>query len=366
MLLNRHGMSLLLMGPFVALACGGDAVDVGHSANPGWVDAPTTDAPASDASAAAPQLIYEHDHPIFGFALDEATLYALIDHGATFELVSCPIERCRSQRKILLRGPKLGNEGPDQTPLVLTGGWLYWMIANGGPNGIAGCPVTGCSQPQFLPSTFDSLLVGDADGAYWIDADKSLLRITPGAEAPERLQQLQGDVVNARHLLARGDYMYFSQGVAVSTVHRVRKDGTAPVELLATDEAVSGLAVTSDALYYSTQILTGRIAECPPDDCATGASTLIANQRWPKETLIDGNSAFWLSSATFSEGRAHATLSSCELPDCASVTPRVSDVPLRDISDEFSGGPAFAVNQQSVVWLDQLRWSGNSFWRSPR
>lgn len=364
-MLNGYEISLLLSA-LVALGCGGNAVDVGHSQNRGWADAPANDTSASDASAAAPQIIYENEHAIFGFALDETTVYALIDHGATFELVSCPIEHCRSQRKVLLRSPKLGEEGADLTPLVLTGGWLYWMVANGGPSGIAGCPATGCAQAQFLPSTFRSLLVGDADGAYWIDDDKSLLRITPSAEAPELLRELDDELVEARHLLARGDYMYFSLGDVVSTIRRVRKDGTDPSELVATDEEISGLAVTSDAIYYSTQILTGRIAECQLVGCQTGASTLAANQRWPKETQVDGNEAFWLSSSTFSDRVAYATLSSCELPDCVSVMQRANDVPVDNITDQYSRGPTFAVSQQAVVWLARYGTFGTSFWKSPR
>ena len=217
-----------------------------------------------------------------------------------------------------------------------------------------------------MPTSFRSLLVGDADGAYWIDDDKSLLRITPGAQAPELLRELDDEVVEPRHLLARGEYMYFSLGYEGSTIQRIRKDGTGASELVATDEAISGLAVTSDALYYATQILTGRIAACPLDDCKAGAATLASNQRWPKETQIDSNEAFWLSNKTFSGGLALATLSSCELPDCASVKQRASDIPVDDINDEFSRGPTFIVSEEAVVWLARFGLSGTSFWGSPR
>jgi hypothetical protein len=369
-MLKSYEIPLLLSALF-AFACGGNAVDVGHSQNPGWVDAPASDAPASEHSAAAPQVVYQSEAArIFGFALDGTTLYALIDHGRSFELVSCPIEHCRSQRKVLLRSPKLGEEGADRTPLVLTGGWLYWMVANGGPSGVAGCPATGCAEAQLLPTTFGSLLVGDEDGAYWIDEDKSLLRIAPSAATPERLRSLADEIaeqiLGPRHLLARGEYMYFSLGYDVSTIHRVHKDGTGASEVLATDEEISGLAVTPDAIYYPTQILTGRIAQCPPDGCTVGARTLAANQRWPKETQIDGSEAFWLSSATFSDNVAYATLSSCELPDCASVKQRASDIPIRDLSDEYSRGPTFAVSPQALVWLAPDGDFGTSFWRSSR
>lgn len=157
-MLNGHENYLIFSALF-ALGCGGNAVDVGHSQDRGWADAP-----AKGASATTPQTIYESDQAFFGFALDANTLYALINHDDAFELVSCELEQCRSERKVLFSGPYGDESGFRSTPLVLSGGWLYWITSEGGVNGIAACPTTGCTKPRFVPTTIYSPLAADSEG----------------------------------------------------------------------------------------------------------------------------------------------------------------------------------------------------------
>ncbi len=363
---NRDAKSLLLSA-LLTLGCGGNAVDVGHSTNRGWADAP-----AKAASATTPQTIYESEDAIFGFALDDDTLYALITHDNTFELVSCPLERCRSQRTVLFSGPKFGHEGFEPAPLVLAAGSLYWLITNGEPWSIATCPTTGCAQPQLLATRWHTGLAGDADGAYWIDADQSLMRMAPNAEAPERVRNLASDLVAPQLLSAHGEYLYYNYieySARLSSIRRVRKDGTSPSELVVTDDAISGLSVAADGLYYPSQLLAGRIVKCPVDDCAAGGTTIAANQRWPKGILVDGNEAFWLNNPRFSGQTPHAALLSCRLPECASVNERVADFPAVGgtyVVDATGLGPMFAVNRESIVWLEGFHGFGSRFRRVSR
>jgi len=365
-MLNRRETPLIFSA-LVALGCGGNAVDVGHSENQGWADAP-----ADDASATTPQTIYKSEEAIFGFALDDDTLYALIVHDETFELVSCPLERCRSERTLLVSGPWLNESYPTATPLVLSGGWLYWLTANSEPEGIAACPTTGCQQPTFTPTRIRSRLTGDGDGgAYWFEYGASLMRISAGAQTAEIVRDLATEGVAPQDLAVQGDFVYFNDvGYATSSIRRIHKDGTSASELLVTDDVIADFSVNADALYYTSQILTGQIVECSIGDCAGSSATLVGNQRWPEGVQVDGAEAFWLNNQRFSQTPtnatlSHATLLSCVLPDCASVEERVRDFPVEGLRFAYTG-PKFAVSRQAVVWLEQFHGIGTSLRRLSR
>jgi hypothetical protein len=349
-MLNGYEISLIVSA-FLALGCGGDAVDLGHDSH-GWADVP-----AQTASVASPP-IYQSENPVFGFTLDDTTLYALIDRvdagGSSFELVACPFDRCRSERRVLFNGPKLGREGPDSTPLILVGGVLYWVFANGEPSGIAACPATGCDRPRVLSSQYRSCLAGDIDGVYWLDADKSLLRMRPDAEAPEYVRSLADEAIEPVGMLASGDYIYLAgYGNDIESVRRVRKDGTGDSELVLTDEHIGGFSMGSDAIYYTSRILTGRVAKCPLDGCGAGGSTLAASQRWPEGIQVSGSDVFWVNNSRPTANGTHASISSCELPDCALVQKRVSDFP--HFTSNSPDEARFVVNRQVIVWLEPYR-----------
>lgn len=356
-MLNRRETSLIASALF-ALGCGGNAVDVGHSQSRGW-----TDAPAEDASTTTPQTIYQSEELIFGFALDDDTLYALIVHHDTFELVSCPLERCRSARKVLFSGP-YPETGLSETPLLLSDGWLYWRV-NGDFDALAGCPTTGCTQLQVVQTRSNGPLAADSEGVYWIDREKSsLMRLTAGIETPEPVRDLNAEMGDGASLAARGDYLYV--GSNNETIQRFRKDGAGDLELIATDEMVVAFAVTADDIYYSSQLLTGRVVRCPLAGCAANGQTLAANQRWPEEIQVEGNEAFWLTNPHFSQNVTHSTLHSCQLPECASVQERVPDLPGNDIVNYQQQGSTFAVSQRALVWLEPISPNGTNLRRLAR
>jgi hypothetical protein len=362
--MRNHYEALLLLSALLALGCGGNAVDVGHSQQRGW-----SDAPAKDAKPAIAQTIYESDEAMFGFTLDDDTLYALIAHNDTFELVSCPLERCRSERSVLYSGPWLDQPSPLSTPLIVSGGWLYWVVANGGPNGIAACPKTGCAAPRFVPTQIRSRVTGDTKGgAYWIDNEMSLMRIAADADAPEPVRVLAGEALDPQHLCVRDDYVYFNDqgGASSSSIRRLPVDGSSASELVATDDMITGFAVTADALYYPSQILTGHIIECPLPGCQAGGRTLVANQRWPEGVQVHGNQAFWVNNQRFSERGTLAALATCVLPDCASVKELVLDFPVHGIVDYQHEGAKFAVGSRAVVWLERFHGIGSSLRRLAR
>jgi hypothetical protein len=354
-----HGIAIFI-GGLTGLGCGGNAFDVGHSQNRGWADAPP-----EDASATTPQTIYESDQEIFGFALDDNTLYALINHDDTFELVSCELERCRSERNVLFSGPYVDESGFHSTPLVLSDGWLYWISSENGATNIAACPTSGCTQPRFAQAAISSGLAADPeDGVYWVDHEQSsLMRFAVDIDAPESVRGIVTELGGTLALAVHGDYVYVAD--QAETISRFRKDGTGVREPIATDDMLVAFTVAADGVYYSSQLLTGRIARCPLTGCVATGETLVDNQRWPEGVQVEGNEAFWLTNPRFSENLTHATLHSCRLPDCSSVQERVGDLTTTDIVDSSSQGPTFAVSQRAIVWLEPLR-DGTSFRRLPR
>lgn len=364
-----HGYKVFLnISALLALGCGGNAVDLGHSPNRGW-----SDLSAQDPSATTPQTIYASEDAIFGFALDGDTLYALITHLDTLELVSCPLDRCRSERKILFSGPWPDHPSAISTPLVLSGGWLYWIVANGEPHGIAACSATGCAQPSFVQTDVRGAIAGDGEGVvYWFDQNGSLMRIAAGASSAERVREGANELSDPLSLSVQGDYIYFNDlGSGSSSIRRVRKDGTGAAELVVTDDEIWDFSVTDDAIYYASEILTGRVVECPLDDCLAGGTTLAANQRYPEGVQVDRNEVFWLNNQRFSRlenntRQSLATLLSCVLPDCASVQKRLSDVALDGSIPVQHLGPRFAFSSNAVVWLEQFHGAGASLRRLSR
>jgi hypothetical protein len=354
---NRYA-TWLGLSALLALGCGGNAVDLGTNGSR-WADAAT-----SPSDPTVPQTIYESAEGIFGFALDGPTLYALVNRGDTIELVACPLTHCRSQRTTLFSRPKTGNEGTESTPLVLAAGLLHWVDTAAAQRRVLACPTTGCSEPHVLTTDWSSGLAADDEGAYWVNFDRTLMRRAPGAEAPTVVCDLIQERELTSGLAARGDYVYFAASTnGSSSIRRVRKDGTSLPEAIATDQSISGFSFAADSLYYLSRVLTGRVAKCTLDGCATGGSTLAANQRWPGSIRLEGNDVFWLNNTQWSYTTAKATLVSCRLPDCATLETRLVEFSL---AFGVAQDESFAVNQDSIIWLEAAHATGTSLRRLAR
>jgi hypothetical protein len=343
--MGKHRKKALIVGALAALGCGGNAVDLGHAqGGQGWIDAPE-----QEASTSTPQTIYESDEEILGFALDGATLYALVNHHPNFELISCPLELCRSQRTTLFSGPKPSDNVEQLITLVAAGGRVFWAFDN---TDLVACATTGCSDLQRVsPALAAGCLTTDGDALYWIARDQTLQRLNLNSDAPEQVRELAGQIVGPDRLVSHGDYLYLSDAEAdLPSIRRVRKDGTTDAELVVEDDAISGLSAVGDSIYYPSKILSGRIVKCTPNDCGRASVILADNQRWPSEIRVDGDEAFWLTDTRFSYNPTNSSLSSCRLPDCVSVEIRAGDFPRQGTS--FYRATSFAVGPRSVVWLE--------------
>jgi hypothetical protein len=353
----------LIMSALLALGCSGNAVDLGHGGDgQGWSD--TT---AQEGSSSTPQTIYDSDLPILGFTLDGPTLYALVYHAPTFDLISCPLERCRSQRTTLYSSPKMNDDYYKRNPvfdatLVVAGSRVFWL--SGG--GLVACPKTGCTEPQRLSTIQCSdCFAADGDTLYWLDREKAVQRLKPNTDVPEQVHEPMAEILDPDHLVVGGDYLYISDpGADSPSIRRVRKDGTGGVELVVEDDAISGLSAVGDSIYYPSKILSGRIVECAADDCAKSAVTRADHQRWPTELRVAGDEAFWLIQASRSDYPSNSSVASCRLPDCNPVEIRVADFPLEFGANVPHYHSHLAVGPESVVWVEgrlqevgsSLRW----------
>jgi hypothetical protein len=349
--MRKYRKIALVFGALVALGCGGNAVDLGHGRDgQGWSDTAASEAPRS-----TPQTIYDGDLPILGFALDGPTLYALVYHAPTFDLISCPLEHCRSQRTTLYRSPKMDDDYYLDnfvigTTLVVAGDRLFWLNSTG----IVACPKTGCTEPQLVSSVqcFDCF-AADGDTLYWLDRDKAVQRLKPNTDVPEQVHEPMAEILDPDHLVVGGDYLYISDpGTDLPSIRRVRKDGTGEVELVVEDQAISGLSAVGNSIYYPSKILSGRVVECAADDCAKSAVTRANNQRWPMEVRVAGDEAFWLTKTRVPDHPSNSSVSSCRLPDCSSVEIRVADFALEPFANPPEDHPYLAVGPDSLLWLE--------------
>jgi hypothetical protein len=365
--MRKYRKISLIPAALVALGCGGNAVDLGHGPdNQGW-----SDAPDREASSSTPQTIYDSDLPILGFTLDGPTLYALIYHAPTLDLISCPLERCRSQRTTLYRSPKMSDDFYEKHPifdttLVVAGDRVFWLSGTG----LVACPKTGCTEPQRVtPSLlgFDCF-AADADTLYWLDGDQTVQRLKPNTDVAEHVHGPIADLLFPDHLVVGGDYLYISDPSGdLPNIRRVRKDGTGDAELVVEDEAISGLSAVGDSIYYPSNLLSGRIVECTPDDCAKSAVTRADNQRWPRELRVADDEAFWFTQASMSHYPSNSSVASCRLPDCNPVEIRLADFPLESFGNEPQYRPHLVVGPESLLWLEApLQEVGSSLRRLAR
>jgi Domain of unknown function (DUF5050) len=348
----------------VALGCGGNAVDLGTRGSNGFADVA-----GESATPETPQTIYDGDDRVFGFGADDTKLYALLEEmGGAGRLVSCPIDRCKSELTLLASNVTLPNSSANDTKLESLGDWLYWTYGGGSPAlGVAACPKTGCAEVVLVESSFRGELASDGQYVYWVDEDRALLRWQPGG-APERLAALPDGGGEA--LAVSADHVYFTndRGTGVS---RIRKDGSGAVTLIARADKISSLGVSGDAVYYASRTLAGALLRFALD--GAGESTVVAsNQRWPSGVRVSGADLFWIANAGFANlgsGREIGDLIGCRLPACQG--PRAWHRGF--LLSELGGGSqpsavrgGFVITSSFVWWLEGKNGFGSALRRLPR
>lgn len=347
-------------------------MDLGRGSSRSWADTPD-----EQASTTTAQTIYDSgygnpagDDGILAFTVDETKLYALVNHWGSYELISCPFESCQSQRRVLYSGPRWTIQPLEVNQLILVDGRLFWAVtvAEQDIQGVASCSTEGCALPAITRSSpqrgedQQSELAGDSKYLYWVDSELGLVRLGRDAAALEPLRAFS-EGVTAHKLAVGGDYVYFSDR-ADETIYRARKDGTSDAEVVAIENHLSALAADDDALYYTTNLLTGRIVECRLGDCASSSSRVVAEQRWPLQLEVQGHEVFWLTDLA-SAFTSRVMLKSCSLLDCAGPAERqeFSILPGTPYSD---GGHNFAVNQRFVFWNEVYAGRGSGLRRLAR
>jgi hypothetical protein len=353
--------SWLILSSILTVGCGEGAVDLGGRDASGWADAPT-----QDADPTQPQTLFEGEAEVVGLAVDETTLYALLYHvwQGESELVSCPIDRCRSERSTLSFSP----ESWDHTPLVLVADRLYWIANLSGPeHGVASCPLAGCETPDLVLSPTHSDIAGDGEHVYWIDSDGWLNRLGPGSAEPEKVRELLTVLLNERKagdgfafvpstLEIAGDHVYFVNNSVNTDIYRVRKDGSEAPTRVATDESIGGIGVTTEALYYTTSTLTGAILSCPLAGCEDQSRPIATNQRWPSGLRTNHGEAFWFKAVQPGERYTRGSLSSCRLPECSTVKELAGNFVLPDTKLFSSNNDRawVAINRAFVLWVEAI------------
>jgi hypothetical protein len=359
--------SWLILSSILTVGCGGGAVDLGGRDASGWADAPS-----QEADSTRPQTLFEGKALVFGLTVDETTLYALLFHGEQgYELVACPIDRCRSERSTLSFYPGAGVH----TPLILMGDRLYWVEFDDIPGqGIASCPLAGCETPDLVLSRINSDIAADGEHVYWIDSDCWLNRLGPGSAEPEKLRDLRpavlkpGGAAAPGTLAIAGEHVYFIN--ASVEIYRVKKDGSEAATPFANDERIGGIGVTTEALYYSTTTLAGAILSCPLAGCEDQSRAIATNQRWPSGLQTHHGEAFWFNTEQPSMQSARGSLSSCRLPECSTVKEVVSNFPLPDraVGAGSNDHAWVAINRAFVLWVEASEGDslGSALRRLPR
>lgn len=337
MMLNSR--KAIFLAALAALACS-KPTDLGS--NSGWLDLPE-DAAAKDEA----QILYDNPRElVFGLALQDTTLFALVRQDGDSQLVSCPVARCGSERTILARGGTSAEVADTftKTPLVIVGGQLAWFV---GPHGaIATCPTTGCDEPNVVESgpidgNVDGL-AADGESVYWTSGweRSSIWRLRVGESTPQLVRHLSTRPTGI--VTEHDEFFYYATEDGIS---RARKDGTADPEVVVEEREIHGMAAGADALYYTTRTLAGRIVRCPWS-AACEATSLVKGQRFPAVLRHAGTELFWLSFPFGGIGNGldkTGKLSSCRLPECDEV---------QDADVRFDKTTSVAASSSFLVWTE--------------
>jgi hypothetical protein len=363
----------------LVVACGGSSVDLGQRDAAGFFDLEGPPVASADGTP-TPQTIYEAETRVIAFTVDETKLWALIDsaddNGA---LVSCPIDRCRSERQTLARGVGSFGSMSSSTSLVLASDMLFWIYGEGFPGeGVARCRVSGCEAPTLAESPqLETNIAGDADHVYWVDADGWLTRWGIDDAPAERLRDLNGSpevdgplIGRVNRITIAGDYAYFRQvgATQASVLSRVRKDGAAAPEVLLTADHVSSVGATLTEVYYTFQTLAGSVRARAVTGNG-GERVLASNQRWPLALEIAGSEAFWINKQQPVTNSPRGTLVSCALPECASTKTLISEIALQDTGlglNQFDLSQRMALNSRWLIWIERGGTWGSTLRRLPR
>jgi len=326
------------------LGCGGKAFDLGHTESEpqGFADLPEAD---GDAGGADPQTLYRSTTELVSaFTLDETNVYAIITHADSYELISCPIERCRTARTTLYSAPYPHPPGNGYLNLIVVGETLFWTTDE---YLVASCSKHGCDQPLVTNSVVQ-VLAGDDEYAYWLDG-ANFMRLAPGSATPELVRRDEAHLFGGP-LYVSTSSVYFTS-VRSDGIYRMAKDGQTDAELFASDQDIADISVNRDALFYTSNILTGRVVRCELDDCGAGTSRVAAVQRWPSEVHATESELFWLNEVTSSSRGTKGSLASCALPACDSVRQWGLDFTIESSSPKLN---SVAVNDRYVVYVESV------------
>jgi sugar lactone lactonase YvrE len=191
--------------------------------------------------------------------------------------------------------------------LTLAGGVLYMSIEQPPDysNSILSLGTSGGSSPA--PLVIDqtvSALVTDGTYVYWPDMwAKSIFRVPAGVAGAHRQRIASGEYLElTSNLVTDGDYVYWGEGTVGGTggsVKRVKKDGSAPVETVATSASPDWIAVDADYVYWTDQGNTDAadfvyLYRAPK---AGGDATPLVKADWMTHTfeyvLVDGDAVFY-------------------------------------------------------------------------
>lgn len=262
------------------------------------------------AQGDSPQAVYEGSAHVTAYAVDETTVYALLDdeNRRIQRLVSCPFEDCARNLKTLteLPWPSTGYD-LEPTNLSLSDGELFWTQrhpSKQASDSIVSCSTSGCAdgarQIWVLPSSANTApdgnqglsLAVDADSVYWWQ-DQALMRCSRSdCRAPQSIAEGLLGYAPSSALLAYGPDIYLS---SIGEIVRIRKDGSAAVEVITrNDSHLGSISVGENGLFFPTTVLTGGIWHCAMDGCGLEPEPVVGGQRWPRATMVDATDVYWV------------------------------------------------------------------------
>lgn len=349
--MRKLGISL----PFWLLAACGGTVDAGDRER--WSER------IDPAQVGTPQTLYEGSASVTAYAVDDTTLYALVndEHRKVLRLVSCPFENCAPNIKTLAEVPAPMMLYMELSSLLLSNGELFWVkgqVSNEPGYTILSCPTSGCPDgPRDVgahlapdaPLTIHRLaptFAVDADSVYWWRG-QSLMRCSRSdCQSPEAIvENFLGDT-RSSVLLASRSYVYISSSEEIS---RARKDGSAGVEVITrSDTRVGPVSVGENGLFFPSSVLTGGIWRCPIEGCGVEPEVVVAGQRWPSALQLDDTDVYWAGIESLDQYAKMGSLARCPQSGCEGASVLASRL-------EFSSGSAtpFVMNQDFLFWAEE-------------
>ncbi|HEY2404625.1 MAG TPA: hypothetical protein VGI10_01410 [Polyangiaceae bacterium] len=292
-MLRSHATLLALT--FALVSCGSRALDLDGQVGAQPIVTASTD----------PQVFANLQEGVAQIAVDGERLYWAgwgQKDATSWALRSCGKQSCASD---VITYSATQNE-PVSGPFALQGGEIFWLAYLAGmPHvvDILACPVSGCvGQPRLLVGNSNamSLTVDEVNAFYAAGSDTSSVQIyrvpLAGGSPPAALAALsRGDVYE---LAMHGDYLYWtfttSSPSGLGDIQRIRKDGTAAVEtLLSNQVAPTSLAFDDNYLYWSKYSDVGALYRWPVSGAAIAPESLVGAVRSPSAVVVDGGQVYF-------------------------------------------------------------------------